>query len=98
MFIFMLFCTIFVVLGLSLMAYLTYKLADEVINFKLLFLYLFKYNLTEKEAYFVWKFKSYMSFLSHYEYMIDQCEFFNIDKPTNVREGLEIVMELSSYD
>lgn len=71
---------------------LVYKLADEIINFKLYKDYLLKRSLTKDEKLFVKSVGDYLDFKIAYEYMLKDCVFFSIDIPTTFKDGVEVMM------
>ena len=76
------------------MAVLTFRFANEVIRFKLLFYYITKFNLSTKEKDFIKSYDSYFLFTHEYDKMLKDCSFFSIDKPNTIEEGIEIMIYL----
>ena len=98
LFVFMFIATLICVIGAIVMSVLTFRFADEVIRFKLLFYYITKLNLPVKEKEFINSYDSYFLFSHEYDEMLKDCSFFGIDKPNTVKEGIEIMIYLKEND
>ena len=98
MFYFMLLMTVITVVGCLSMVYIVFKFAEEVFQFKLLFTYITEFKLSNDEIKFVNSFDSYFRFQLEYNQMLKDCQFFSIELPNTVKEGIEIMIELNQYD
>lgn len=98
LFVFMFIATLICVIGVITMSALTFRFANEVIRFKLLFYYITKFNLSTNEKEFIKSYNSYFLFTHEYDEMLKDCSFFSIDKPNTIKDGIEIMIYLKEND